>query len=218
MSDPAGVAIGVRTTVHLLRHGEVHNPEGVLYGRLPGYRLSVRGEQQAQLVADALAEEDITVLLASPMERAQQTAAPIAKSHELEVITEPNLIEAANQFEGRRFGVGDGVLRHPATWPKLINPFKPSWGEPYVEIAARMRAAVSRATELAAGHTAVCVSHQLPIWTSRRNFEGKRMWHDPRQRQCGLASLTTLVFDGDELVELRYREPAGASDPTVTGA
>ena len=144
------------------------------------------------------------------------TAAPIAKSHELEVITEPNLIEAANQFEGRRFGVGDGVLRHPATWPKLINPFKPSWGEPYVEIAARMRAAVSRGRELAAGHTAVCVSHQLPIWTSRRNFEGKRMWHDPRQRQCGLASLTTLVFDGDELVELRYREPAGASDPTVT--
>ncbi|MDT7631452.1 MAG: hypothetical protein QOI50_3382, partial [Pseudonocardiales bacterium] len=84
MTVPAGVRTGVRTTVHLLRHGEVHNPEGVLYGRLPGYRLSVRGEQQAQLVADALAEEDITVLLASPMERAQQTAAPIAKSHELE--------------------------------------------------------------------------------------------------------------------------------------
>jgi len=119
---------------------------------------------------------------------------------------------------GRRFGVGDGALWHPEVWPKLVNPFKPSWGEPYVEIAARMRASVARARELARGHTAVCVSHQLPIWTARRNFEGKRMWHDPRQRQCGLASLTTLVFDGDELVELRYREPAGASNPKVTGA
>ena len=209
---------GVRTMVHLMRHGEVHNPEGILYGRLPGFRLSERGERQAERVAEALAEEDITVLLASPLERAQQSAAPIAKSHGLEVITEPNLIEAANDFEGRAFGVGDGVLRHPATWVKLRNPFRPSWGEPYAQIAARMRAAVDRARDLAAGHTAVCVSHQLPIWTVRRNLEGKRMWHDPRQRQCALASLTTLVFDGDQLVELHYREPAGSSDPTVTGA
>jgi len=212
------VPTGVRTTVHLMRHGEVHNPDGVLYGRLPGYLLSERGERQAELVAAALADEDLTVLLASPLERAQQTVAPIAKSHDLDVITEPNLIEAGNVFEGRRFGVGDGVLRRPASWPKLINPFRPSWGEPYVEIAARMRAAVDRARALAAGHTALCVSHQLPIWTARRNYEGKHMWHDPRQRQCALASLTTLVFDGDQLAELRYREPAGASDPTVTGA
>ena len=214
MSVPAGV----RTTVHLMRHGEVHNPEGILYGRLPGFRLSDRGERQADRVAEALADEDITVLLASPMERAQQTAAPIAKSHGLEVLTEPNLIEAGNDFEGMPFGVGDGVLRHPAVWVKLRNPFRPSWGEPYVEIAARMRSAVDRARDLAAGHTAVCVSHQLPIWTVRRSLEDKRMWHDPRRRQCALASLTTLVFDGDELVELRYREPAGSSDPTVTGA
>jgi broad specificity phosphatase PhoE len=210
--------VSTRTVLHLLRHGEVFNPERVLYGRLPGYRLSERGAAQARTVAAALADEDITVLLASPLERAQQTAAPIAESHGLEILTEPNLIEAANQFEGMRVGVGDGVLRHPEHWGKLVNPFKPSWGEPYVQIAARMRVAVARARELASGYTAVCVSHQLPIWTSRRNFEGKRMWHDPRQRQCGLASLTTLIFDSDQLVELRYREPAGSSDPTVTGA
>jgi broad specificity phosphatase PhoE len=203
-----------------MRHGEVFNPEGVLYGRLPGYRLSERGQRQAERVAEALAGEDVTALLASPLERAQQTAAPLARTHDLEVVTEPDLIEAGNQFEGRRFGVGasSGVLRHPAVWPLLRNPFRPSWGEPYAEIATRMRRAIARARELAAGHTAVCVSHQLPIWTVRRNLEHKRMWHDPRRRQCGLASLTTLVFDGDELLELRYREPAGAGDPTVTGA
>ncbi|HTK64684.1 MAG TPA: histidine phosphatase family protein [Pseudonocardia sp.] len=215
---PAAVPAGVRTTVHLLRHGEVYNPEQVLYGRLPGYKLSERGEQQAAMVADAVADEDITVVLASPLLRAQQTATPIAERHGLEILTEDRLIEAGNQFEGRRFGVGDGALRHPRVWWLLRNPFRPSWGEPYREIAARMRASVERARDLAAGHTALCVSHQLPIWTVRRNLEGQRMWHDPRHRQCGLASLTTLDFDGDKLVAVRYSEPAGASDPTVTGA
>jgi broad specificity phosphatase PhoE len=126
------------TTVHLLRHGEVYNPEHVLYGRLPGYTLSERGEQQAKMVAEALRGEDITVLLASPLQRAQQTAAPIAESHRLTVLSDADLIEAANSFEGQRMGVGDGVLRHPSAWPKLWNPFRPSWGEPYSEIAERM--------------------------------------------------------------------------------
>ncbi|MBV9315290.1 MAG: histidine phosphatase family protein [Pseudonocardia sp.] len=199
-----------RTTVHLLRHGEVHNPARVLYGRLPGYGLSERGKRQADMAAAALADEDVTAVLASPLERAQQTAAPIAAKHGLDVLTEPRLIEAVNLFEGKRFGVGvagGGLLRHPEQWWLLRHPFQPSWGEPYAEIAERMRAAVARARELAAGHVAVCVSHQLPIWTVRRSFEGKRLWHDPRRRQCTLTSLTTLVFDGDELVELRYREP-----------
>lgn len=206
------------TTVHLLRHGEVYNPTHVLYGRLPDYRLSDRGQHQAEAVAEALAGEDITVVLASPLERAQQTATPLAATHAVEVLTEPGLIEAANDFEGQKFGVGDGALRHPSQWLKLRNPLRPSWGEPYVQIAARMSAAVHRARGLAAGHAAVCVSHQLPIWTLRRHVEGRRLWHDPRRRQCALASLTTLIFDGDQLAEIHYREPAGSSDPKVTGA
>ena len=209
---------GARTKVHLLRHGEVYNPEKVLYGRLPGYRLSERGRWQADAVAEALAGGDIAAVLSSPLERALETAAPIAKSHHIDVLTEPGLIEAANDFEGKPFGVGDGVLRHPSLWPKLCNPFRPSWGEPYAQIAARMLAAVHRARELASGRTAVCVSHQLPIWTLRRYLERKPMWHDPRRRECALASLTTLLFDGERLTQVEYREPAGSSDPKVTGA
>jgi len=208
----------VRTTVHLLRHGEVHNPDGVLYGRLPGYRLSERGERQAAVVAAALADADITVVLASPLERAQQTAAPIAAAHGLEIHTEDRLIEAGNRFEGKKVAVGDGALRSPANWPLLRDPFTPSWGEPYLQIAHRMFGAVHRARELAEGHEALCVSHQLPIWTLRRFVEGRRLWHDPRKRQCGLASLTSLVFTDTELTGLRYAEPAGASAPTATGA
>lgn len=197
-----------RTIVHLLRHGEVDNPEGVLYGRLPDYHLSELGRQMADRAADALAARDVTVVTASPMERAQETAAPIAARHGLVVGTDADLIEAENVFEGQRVGVGDGVLRSPRAWKHLWNPFEPSWGESYVDLAARMRLAVSRAREQARGHEAVLVSHQLPIWVARLDVEGRRFWHDPRKRQCSLASLTSLTYDGDRLAAITYTEPA----------
>jgi len=198
----------VRTTVHLLRHGEVHNPEKVLYGRLPGYYLSDLGHEMAERAADSLADQDIVAVISSPMERAQQTAAPIALRHGLEVGIDPNLIEADNVFEGQRVSVGDGALRKPSAWRHLYNPAKPSWGEPYVDLAARMRAAIAAARRQAAGHEAVCVSHQLPIWVARLDAEHRRFMHDPRKRQCSLASLTSLTFDGDRLVSITYSEPA----------
>lgn len=207
-----------RTIVHVLRHGEVHNPKGILYGRLPGFRLSVKGQSQATTVANALAGHDIAAVIASPLQRAQETAGPIAKAHGLDIATDDNLIEAGNEFEGLRVAVGDGALRRPRHWWKLRDPFTPSWGEPYLQIAHRMLAAVNAARVAAVGHEAVVVSHQLPVWTLRRFLQGERLWHDPRHRQCGLASLTSLVYEGDTLVDIVYSEPAGASDPRVTGA
>lgn len=207
-----------RTVVHLLRHGEVDNPDGILYGRLPGFRLSEVGLRQAELLATHLADREVVAVVASPLLRAQQTAEPIAAEHGLELVTDEGLLEAGNVFEGSRVSVGDGVLRQWRHWPKLRNPFRPSWGEPYRDIASRMLAAVHRARERAAGHEAVCVSHQLPIWTLRRALQGQRPWHDPRRRQCSLASLTSLVFADEKLVEVIYTEPAGLSDPKVTGA
>ena len=197
-----------RTKVHVMRHGEVHNPEGILYGRLPGYRLSERGLAQAQAVADTLARNDIIAVIASPLQRAQETATPIAAAHGLVLGTDEDLIESSNYFQGKRMSPGDGVWRNPQVWWQVRNPFTPSWGEPYRQIAARMTAAVHRARDLAEGHEVVCVSHQLPVETLRRSMEGKRLPHDPRRRQCNLASLTTLTFDGDQLVAVDYREPA----------
>lgn len=207
-----------RTVVHFLRHGEVHNPEGVLYGRLPGYRLSDQGEQQAKSVAEFLGDRDLASVVASPLQRAQQTAVPLAEAFRLEVDTDDRLIESENQFEGLKVSVGDGALRSPKHWSKLRNPFRPSWGEAYLDIAHRMLGAAHRARAAVAGREAVCVSHQLPIWTLRRYLEGRPMWHDPRRRQCSLASLTTLVFDDEQLVRVAYAEPAGQTDPKVTGA
>ena len=196
------------TVVHLLRHGEVHNPTGVLYGRLPGFQLSDLGHAMAERVADYLQDDDITYVVASPLERAQETAAPAASAFGLEIQTDERLIEAGNIFEGKTFGVGDGSLRRPEHWIHLRNPFRPSWGEPYTVIAARMLAAVAAARDAARGHEALCVSHQLPIWTARSFATGRRLWHDPRQRQCSLASLTSFAYEGDELVSVSYEEPA----------
>ena len=198
------------TTVHLLRHGEVHNPEGVLYGRLPGYHLSELGAQMAARVAERLHADghDITLVVASPLERAQQTARPIAEAFGLDITTDERLLEAENSFQGLTFGVGDGSLRHPRHWWRLRNPLRPSWGEPYKEIAARMHAAAADARDRARGHEAVLVSHQLPVWIARLAAQRRPFFHDPRRRECTLASLTSLRYEGDELVGVDYCEPA----------
>jgi broad specificity phosphatase PhoE len=219
------VRVTTRTVVHLLRHGEVHNPEGVLYGRLPGYLLSDLGEQMAERAAEALADRDVVLVATSPLERAQQTAAPVAARHDVRPTIDDRLIEADNVFEGQRVGVGDGVLRSPSMWRHLYNPLRPSWGEPYIDLARRMRAAVATARSQARGHEAVLVSHQLPIWVSRLDAENRRFAHDPRKRQCSLASLTSLAFDDDRLVAITYTEPsadllraAGAAAQQAKGA
>ena len=210
-----------KTTVHVLRHGEVFNPNKILYGRLPDFHLSELGVQMAKAAAETLAARDITYVVASPLDRAQETAAPIAAAFGLDIATEPRIIEAGNHFEGMTFGVGDGSLRHPEHWPYLRNPFRPSWGEPYAEQVERMLAAVADALVLARGHEAVLVSHQLPVWVTRLALENRRLWHDPRKRQCSVASLTSLRYDGDTLVGIGYSEPAAAllpGTPTVAGA
>lgn len=196
------------TVVHVLRHGEVHNPGKVLYGRLPGFHLSTLGRAMAERVAEHLRAADLTHVVSSPLERAQETAAPAAAALGLDVATDERLIEAGNVFEGKTFGVGDGSLRRPGHWVHLRNPLRPSWGEPYVEIAERMLAAIGAARDAARGHQALAVSHQLPIWTARSFATGRRLWHDPRNRQCSLASLTSFTYEGDRLVSVSYEEPA----------
>jgi len=199
--------MSMRTTVHLVRHGEVFNPEKLLYGRLPGYRLSDLGEQMAECVGEYLGERDVTHLVASPLQRAQQTAAPLSARKGLPIHTDEHLLEATNVFEGKRVSVGDGVLRQPSAWRHLYNPFKPSWGEPYVDLAARMRLAIFAARDAARGHEAALVSHQLPIWIARLDAERRRFWHDPRSRQCSLASITSIVFEDDAIAGIEYAEP-----------
>ena len=213
VNDPVADAAD-RTIVHLMRHGEVYNPHGVLYGRRPGYHLSDLGKQMAAKVAESVKDRDITHLRVSPLERAQETAAPLAAARSLDIVTDDRVIESTNVFEGKSFGTGDSALRRPSAWIHLWNPFKPSWGEPYKEVAARMMAAVEDARDAARGSEAVVVSHQLPIWITRLKAEKRSYFHDPRKRQCTLCSLTSFHYAGDKLSEVSYSEPAGDLIPS----
>ena len=198
------------TTVHVLRHGEVDNPTGVLYGRMPDFHLTALGRRMAARAAEYFAERPLALLVSSPMERAQETIAPTASLHpELKVHLDDDVTEAANAFEGQSFGPGHHPLRDPHNWKLLVNPVRPSWGEPYVDIAERMTRAILRAAEkVGPGGEALIVSHQLPIWIARCAAEGRRLPHDPRSRQCTLASVTSFgVLDG-RIVRVDYAEPA----------
>ena len=199
------------TVVHLVRHGQVENPRRVLYGRLPGYHLSARGQAQAELLAGHFAGARLAAVLASPLERAQQTAAPIAAAHGLEVRTDLRLIENSTIFEGAAGNLAWYILRHPKLWWKLRDLRAPSWGERNVDMVERVHAVVDAAREEFAGRQVVLVSHQGPIWVARLAFERRRLSHWPGRRRCTLASVTTLTFDGDQLTGVGYAEPAAAA-------
>ena len=194
------------TVVHLLRHGEVHNPEHVLYGRLPGYHLSANGRMMAVAAADFFAGRPVAAVFASPLERAQETAQPVAERLGLTITTDDRLIESGNVLEGKSVSLASLAL-NPLNWKYLWNPFRPSWGEPYTQVAGRMRQAIDRARDASRGKEAVCVSHQLPIWVTRLAAEHKRLWHNPSSRQCALGSVTSLTFDGDQLTGVSYAVP-----------
>lgn len=196
--------------VHLLRHGHVHNPDKILYGRLPQFRLSDTGQAMARAVAEDLQARGVKVgrVVASPLLRAQQTAAPTAEAFGLEIHTDERLIEAGNDFAGRVLTRGARDFMNPRDWWKLRNPWTPSWGEPYKEQRARMWAAVRDAAEANPDSDTVMVSHQLPIWVTRCDFENRSMLHDPRSRQCALASLTSFTIEDGEPVAMSYAEPA----------
>ena len=200
----------MQSVVHLVRHGQVHNPDGILYGRLPGYGLSEVGRAMATRLGKYFADVPLTHLRCSPLQRARETMAPIAAEHpELDVVTEDRVIEAANVFEGRHFGRYNQVLLLPQNLWRLRNPLRPSWGEAYPSIVARVRAAMSDAAKDAGdGGQALIVMHELPIWISRLAAEGRSLVHDPRKRQCRLASVTSFTWIDDRIVAVDYAEPA----------
>ena len=84
-------------------------------------------------------------------------------------------------------------------------------------LPASPRGSPARRALAAEGHEAAIVSHQLPVWVARCSYERRHLWHDPRARQCSLASVTTLVWDGDRLTQIEYAEPAADLVPAKAG-
>jgi len=191
--------------VHLVRHGEVHNPTRVLYGRLEGFGLSDLGHRLAAAAVATLAGHPVTALYASPLQRAQESAAPWSEGFGLTIRTDARIIEPTNRFEGKR--MNRRTLANPVHWPLLMNPRKPSWGEPFADIAARMLAAMRDARESVDAGEVVMVSHQLPIWMVHRALAGEPLHHDPRKRRCSLSSVTSFAWAEGRFTEVGYQDP-----------
>ena len=155
----------------------------------------------ASMCARAFTDHDVTVVKASPLVRAQETAEPFQKVTSVDIAIDDDLIEAGNELEGHRIKGWRSQLWNPKLWHHLTEPMQPSWGEPYQDICDRMWIAVGRAREEARGHEAVLVSHQLPIVMVQRDYAGNALAPNPAVRQCSLASVTSLIFDDDDAVE-----------------
>lgn len=208
--------------LHLVRHGEVHNPQRVLYGRLPNFRLSDDGRRMARAAADHIAAQvaergggAVTSLTASPLQRARESAEPFAELFGREAVIDERIIEPTNVFEGKRMR---RALMNPVNWRHLRAPALPSWGEPYRDVVARMDAAMRDAWDAAGGGDVVLVSHQLPIWVTHLAVAGQPLRHDPRQRRCALSSVTTFERDGAAWREVAYAEPAATAGAIDVGA
>jgi broad specificity phosphatase PhoE len=201
----------VDTRLHLVRHGEVFNPEAVLYGRLPGFKLSERGAAMALLASAELlgAGRPVRRLISSPLERARESAKPISEALGLSIESVDGFTEAWSHLEGGRFAMNLSILAMPRAWRYLVNPFKPSWGEPFAHVAERTLAELRIVgAEADEPGDVVVVSHQLPIWLMHRQAQGQPLFHDPRKRRCALSSITSFEWRDGELVEVEYREPA----------
>lgn len=197
------------TRIHLVRHGEVHNPGGVLYGRLPHFHLSDNGKIMAESAARALLDAGVkpAKLLASPLLRTQQSAEPIARLLATKVDLDERLIEPYNIFEGRKVSAKTVLLR-PHLVFHLRNPMQPSWGESYLSIVERMMSVMRDAADSVSSGQIVMVSHQLPIWMVHRHLKGARLAHNPAKRRCALSSITSFDYENGNFREVLYQDPA----------
>lgn len=211
------------TTVHLIRHGEVYNPDHVLYERLPGFHLSERGMRMAHETGRYLAQKSETknpdAIFSSPLDRTIDTVTAIVeelgKMPETNniydvVTTDERIIEARNEFRGKRIGHGEGALWKNGNWKLVRNLWRPSWGESYKEIAARVQDFVFEKVDEYPDGNVLAVMHESPIWSFRCLMEKGRSEHNMLLRKTALASVTSFTFEvgTHKLASIEYADPA----------
>lgn len=203
--------------LHLVRHGEVHNPDRVLYGRLAEFRLSVEGRRMARQTADYMKglERPVGALVCSPLQRTRESMEPFVEIFGIEPVVDDRVIEPTNVFEGKRMKL---AVANPLNWHHLLRPSVPSWGEPYAEVVARMRAAMADAWTRTRHGDVIVVSHQLPIWITHLAIAGEPLKHNPAKRRCALSSVTSFEGGPDHWVEVGYAEPAVTAGAVDVGA
>jgi broad specificity phosphatase PhoE len=150
--------------VHLVRHGQVHNPKRMVYGRLPGWHLSDKGRAQAERVARALASRPIAALYSSPLERARETAEILSRAVGRPVHVREDLIESALAAQWEGLSWLNVWTRHAGEWAKYRRrPLEMEAPEPLRALARRMAGAVRGLAAAHPGQEIVAVSHGDPI-------------------------------------------------------
>lgn len=159
------------TTIHFVRHGEVHNPDGVLYARLPGFRLSERGQDQARAAGAALRARPLAALFSSPQQRAQETAGFIAAAQAgCPVQTEPLIDEIHTPHAGRPLAELEA-----AGWDLYTGI--PAGYERPADILRRTTAFVNRVRAAYAGQEVATVTHGdvvtfMILWANGIHVDG----------------------------------------------
>ncbi|MDX2343832.1 MAG: histidine phosphatase family protein [Acidimicrobiia bacterium] len=183
--------------IHLIRHGEVHNPKHVVYADLPGFALSEHGREQAAATAARLADLDLDALVSSPLDRAVATAFAISEQNGRSVSTDQRLTEwkLGQRWAGvvweELAEVFPGELAAYLEDP-LDLPFSP---ESLDTMAKRMAAVVCDWVQMTGGGEVAFVSHQDPIHAVSRLLTGIGFddYHDGKPEHC---SVLTLAAEG----------------------
>jgi len=197
------------TTIYFVRHGHVENKDGIIYGRLPGYRLSKQGREEAELAATYLANKNITQIYSSPLERCVETAEIIAekvkitKIERLLGLTEVN----AAKWEGQPWA---HMIENPY-YDKLINdPDTDKTDENLKDMAKRMVNATNKILDDHKGENIACISHEFPILALKLKLENKPL---VTLKTLGIKTGGIVRFSFDE--EGEFIDDASVSFPGI---
>ena len=156
------------TTIYLIRHGEVKNPDGILYARLPNFGLTALGKKEAQMDAEFLKDKQISAIYSSPLERTKQTAEIIQKELGLtEIYFSDQILETRTSYEGKKFSSLDKLQSEI-----YLKPLAPT-DETMEDLAQRMMIFLNAVINKNEGKNVVIVSHGDPIMALKARIKNK---------------------------------------------
>jgi broad specificity phosphatase PhoE len=201
------------TIIHIVRHGEVHNPTSVFYGRLPNFGLSERGRQQAQGAARYLEDRPLAVIFASPQQRAQETAGFLAEHHPgLEILTDERLDEIYTPYDG------EALNKMAAIGWNLYKDTAPEFEQPD-DVVQRTQDFLAQIRRECSGNEIAAVTHgdvvafALTVAFGETPVAGQRLHFTKfglSESYPSTASVSTFTYqtdDPDERPQVKYKRP-----------
>jgi len=202
-----------RIRLYLVRHCDVANPHGVLYGYLPGFGLSAKGLSQAESLGQRLGGQPVRVIRTSPLERARQTTSIIARHLDNpEVVVDDDLVEARFGLYLQGIRYAEVPWRRPLWWVHMVYPGLLRRDERVGVMAGRVERSLERLLESVGDGTGVCVSHGDPIQAFWITYLHRHPWA-LHHLQCAKGGLLALDYESGKLVKVTYVPPQVAAAP-----